>query len=141
MSCLQFGFGGKKKPRESRGSSVPKSGWATPIFHNEEPPSMPISDDVDPDALISRLAGPLLPADRAAFRHAAEYALRQIPCAGEGLVYRIVREVWRGYFHPPADASFAVSPERRSKLTNKPPIEYGGDGRLVRYRKHLRATG
>jgi hypothetical protein len=139
---LQFGFGGKKKPRRSqRGSSVPKSGWATPIFHNEEPPSMPIPDDVDPDALISRLAGPLLPADRAAFRHAAESALAQLPCAGEGLFYRIVREVWRGYFHPPEDTSFDVAHERRSKLTNAPPIEYGGDLRRVRYRKHLRAVG
>ena len=50
--------------------------------------------DPDLDALISRLAGPLLPADRAAFRVAAESAL--IGCGGEGLAYRILRDVWRG---------------------------------------------
>jgi hypothetical protein len=100
---------------------------------------MLISDDVDPDALISRLAHGLAPPDRDAFRSAAEAALQQLPCAGEGLVYRIVREVWRGYFHPPQD-TFSVSPERRSKLVDKPAIEYGGDLRRVRYRKHLRAV-
>jgi hypothetical protein len=102
---------------------------------------MPIPDDADPDVLISRLAGGLAPSDRAAFRSAAEYALRQIPCAGEGLLYRIVREVWRGYFHPPEDTSFDIAHERRSKLLNAPPIEYGGDLRRIRYRKHLRAVG
>lgn len=49
---------------------------------------MPIADDVDPQALIDRLAGPLLPADRAAFRAAAEDALTRVPCWGEGAVYR-----------------------------------------------------
>jgi len=102
---------------------------------------MPIPDDADPDVLISRLAGGLAPPDRDAFRRAAETALAQLPCAGEGLAYRTVAMLWRSYFHPPADASFDVSHERRSKLTNKPPIEYGGDLRRVRYRKHLRATG
>jgi hypothetical protein len=100
---------------------------------------MSLPDDVDPDILISRLAGGLAPADRAAFRHAAENALHQIPCAGEGLVYRVVREVWRGYFRPPQD-TFDVSHERHSKLASKPPIEYGGDLRRVRYRK-FRAVG
>jgi hypothetical protein len=36
---------------------------------------MSIIDDLDPDALISRLAGPLSPPARAAFRRAAEDAL------------------------------------------------------------------
>jgi hypothetical protein len=105
---------------------------------------MPLSDDVDADVLISRLAGGLAPADRAAFRHAAENALHQIPCAGEGIAYRIVSDVWRGYFHPPEDTSWDIVHElaslRRSKLANKPPIEYGGDLRRVRYRK-LKAVG
>jgi hypothetical protein len=80
---------------------------------------MSIPDDVDADALISRLAGPLLPVDRIAFRRAAENALQQLPCAGEGLAYRIVREVWRGYFHPPPDQIAGHPPgqhQRPSKL-------------------------
>jgi hypothetical protein len=51
---------------------------------------MPMPDDADPDALISRLAGPLSPPDRAAFRRAAEDALTRVPCWGEGAVYRAV---------------------------------------------------
>jgi homoserine acetyltransferase len=45
-----------------------------------------IPDDVE--QLISRLAGPLSPPDRVAFRHAAEDALTRVPCWGEGAVYR-----------------------------------------------------
>jgi len=47
-------------------------------------------NDLDPDALISRLAGPLSPHNRAAFRAAAEDALTRVPCWGEGAVYRAV---------------------------------------------------
>src|SRR5262249_34713710 len=46
------------------------------------------------DPLISRLAGPLEPGDRAAFRAAAENAL--IGCSGEGQAYRTLRDLWRG---------------------------------------------
>jgi hypothetical protein len=52
---------------------------------------MSITDDLDPDALISRLAGPLSPPDRAAFRAAAEDALTRVPCWGEGSLYRASR--------------------------------------------------
>jgi hypothetical protein len=89
---------------------------------------MSIPDDVDPDALISRLAGGLAPADRAAFRRAAEHALEQLPCAGEGLVYRIVSGLWRGYFHPPDDrrTGWDISQELGhlcdSRLVNRSPI-------------------
>jgi len=85
---------------------------------------MPISDDADPDALISRLAGPLSPSDRVAFRRAAENAIEQIPCAGPGLIYRLVSGVWRSYFHPPDDASWDIAQElpRSSKLTKAAPI-------------------
>ena len=81
--------------------------------------------DPDLDALISRLAGPLLPAERAAFRVAAESAL--IGCGGEGLAYRILRDVWRGYFHPPPDPRLgqprgAVGLRRSSKLASLEPI-------------------
>jgi hypothetical protein len=89
-------------------------------------PSMSSCDDADPDALISRLAGPLSPPDRAAFRGAAEDALTRIPCWGEGAVYRAVAALQRAYFSPP-DAhrtSWDIAQElpRGSKLTNAVPI-------------------
>jgi len=85
---------------------------------------MSIPDDADPDTLISRLAGGLAPPDRAAFRSAAEAAIEQIPCAGEGLIYRVVSGVWRSYFHPPDDASWDIAQElpRSSKLAQAAPI-------------------
>ena len=61
---------------------------------------MPIPDDVDSEALISRLAGPLLPADRAAFRAAAEEALTRVPCLGEGAAYRAIAGLQRRFFDP-----------------------------------------
>jgi hypothetical protein len=76
---------------------------------------MSISDDVDPEALISRLAGPLSPPDRARFRAAAEDALSRVPCWGEGAVYRAVAALQRAYFHPPPDR--VVSNNRLRKLT------------------------
>ena len=80
------------------------------------------SYDPDLDALISRLAGQLLPADRAAFQAAAESALAG--CNGEGLAYRILRDVWRGYFHPPPDLHTVHEPRhnRTSKLIGAEPI-------------------
>jgi hypothetical protein len=97
-----------------------------------------ISDDVE--QLISRLAGPLSPPDRATFRAAAEDALTRVPCWGEGAVYRAVAGLQRAFFDPPSDgrAHWDISSElpRSSKLSNAPPIEYGGDLRHVRYRKH-----
>src|SRR5262249_6597649 len=98
---------------------------------------MPISDDVDAETLISHLCGPLPPPDRAAFRAAAENAREQLPCAGEGLVYRIVTGLWRSYFRPPSDCDVIATPRHhvRSKLVAAPPIAYDGDGRHVRYRR------
>ena len=79
------------------------------------------SYDPDLDALISRLAGPLLPADRAAFRAAAESALAG--CSGEGIAYRTLRDVWRGYFHPPDDHVAGMGPRHRGgKLVAGPAI-------------------
>ena len=60
-----------------------------------------ISDDVE--HLISRLAGPLSPRDRAAFRRAAEDALARVPCWGEGAVYRAVASLQRAFRDPPTD--------------------------------------
>jgi hypothetical protein len=102
---------------------------------------LPIPDDADPEILISRLAGPLAPADRAAFRRAAEAALAALPCAGEGIIYRIVAPLQRAYFDPPDDrrAGWDIEQEpRHSKLRDAPAIEYGGDLRHVRYRKQAR---
>jgi hypothetical protein len=62
-----------------------------------------IPDDADSDLLISRLAGPLTPAARQAFRRAAEDALARLPCVGEGAIYRTVAPLQRAYFDPPDD--------------------------------------
>jgi len=100
-----------------------------------------ISDDVE--QLISRLAGPLSPRDRAAFRRAAEDALTRVPCWGEGAVYRAVASLQRAFFDPPADGRACWDIEWElarpvSKLKAAPAIEYLGDGRRGRSRKRAR---
>jgi hypothetical protein len=99
---------------------------------------MPIPDDADPDILIARLAGPLEPAARVAFRRAAEAALAALPCAGEGIVYRTIAPLQRAYFDPPTDgrAHWDVEHDlfRPSKLKAAPAIEPGRDRRINRYR-------
>jgi hypothetical protein len=99
---------------------------------------MPISDDVDPDLLISRLAGPLAPADRDAFRKAAEAALARVPCWGEGAVYRAVAVLQRDYFVPPTDtrSPWGTESSHRSKLKDAPPIEHDAPDR--RFTRHPR---
>ena len=104
---------------------------------------MSITDELDSDALISRLAGPLSPPDRIAFRRAAEDALTRVPCWGEGAVYRAVAGLQRAFFDPPSDgrACWGIEKELRhnvSKLKRAPPIEHLGDGRRVRHRRHAR---
>jgi hypothetical protein len=101
---------------------------------------LPILDDVDPDTLISRLAGPLPLDARTAFRAAAEAALAQVPCWGEGACYRAVSVLQRDYFVPPDDcrAGWDICSGvsvRSSKLRSAPPIEHGRDFRFTR---HLR---
>ena len=100
-------------------------------------------NDLDPDALIARLARPLASAaDREAFRAAAQDALARVPCWGEGAVYRAVAPLQRAFRDPPPDARRAhwdIEQELRpTKLKSAPPIEYGGDLRHVRYRKQQR---
>jgi len=84
------------------------------------------SHDSDFDPLISRLAAPLEPGDRSAFRYAAEDALAAIPCAGEGVAYRTLRDVWRGFFRPPPDPRIGQTRgsglRRPSKLIAGEPI-------------------
>jgi hypothetical protein len=103
---------------------------------------MSIINDLDSDALISRLSGPLSPPARAAFRAAAEDALTRVPCWGEGAVYRAVAGLQRAFFDPPSDgrALWGIEQElaRASKLKAAPAIEHGGDLRHVRYHKHAR---
>jgi hypothetical protein len=100
-----------------------------------------VSIPPDIDSLISRLAGPLAPDARRAFRAAAEHALAGVPCAGEGIVYRTIAPLQRAYFDPPNDyrASWDISHESRaSKLRAAPPIEHGRDLRIT---KRFRVTG
>jgi hypothetical protein len=101
-----------------------------------------ILDDADPDILISRLAGPLAtPADRTAFRRAAEAALAQVPCWGEGAAYRAVSVLQRDYFDPPSDLrmSWDITHEGHiSKLIQAPPIEQDHDRRFTRHPRPMR---
>jgi hypothetical protein len=95
---------------------------------------LPIPDDVDPDLLISRLAGPLAPDMRQAFRRAAEDALARVPCQGEGAIYRAVAPLQRAFFDPPDDrrAAWDIEQEPRvNKLTAAPAIEHGRDLRFT----------
>jgi len=57
----------------------------------------------DAEDLIARLSGGLAPADREAFRQAAETALASSAQDwGPGSIYRTVVPLWRRYLHPPA---------------------------------------
>jgi hypothetical protein len=80
------------------------------------------SHDSDFDPLISSLAAPLLPGDRAAFRAAAESALAG--CSGEGAAYRILAPLWRTFFRPPPDdiRREGARHHRSSKLIQAEPI-------------------
>jgi hypothetical protein len=78
---------------------------------------MSVTDDLDSDALISRLAGPLSPPARAAFRAAAEDALTRVPCWGEGAVYRAVASLQRAFFDPPSDRGAHWDIEQELRLT------------------------
>jgi hypothetical protein len=99
------------------------------------------ADPADIDLLISHLAGPLAPDMRPAFRRAAEQALAQLPCPGEGSIYRLLAPLWRSYFDPPSDwrASWDISQESRaSKLRSAPAIGYG---RMRDSTRRLKAVG
>jgi hypothetical protein len=76
--------------------------------------------DVDAEDLIARLSGGLAPADRTAFRQAAESAVASSPdCSGEGSTYRVIAKIWRDYFHPPrdtGDSGWYVAKAQQNKL-------------------------
>ena len=103
---------------------------------------MSISDDACPDLLISRLAGPLAPDARRAFRVAAEDALARVPCWGEGAAYRAVAALQRAYFDPPAvhPTGWDSGREPRSKLLAAPGLEHGRDRRATRVQAYWLAV-
>ena len=74
------------------------------------------------------------PNDRHAFRHAAETALAAFDSGGEGLAYRIIVALWRGYFHPPLDGrrtAWDIGEDfHGSKLTRAPALKHGRDLRF-----------
>jgi hypothetical protein len=101
------------------------------------------SDDIDAEQLISHFCGSLAPDDRGAFRAAAESALGTIVCAGEGIAYRTLRELWRGYFHPPPDDMRREGARhlRPSKLQNLPAVGTDDPRCGARDRHRLRVAG
>lgn len=99
--------------------------------------------NVDAEDLIARLSNGLAPADRAAFRRAAESALATSPqCLGEGSTYRVIAKLWRSYFHPPADTGdsgwYAQRNRPTSKLLTEDPSR---DSRARRRACTLRVVG
>jgi hypothetical protein len=106
-----------------------------------------ISDDIDVDRLISRLAGPLPLAARRVFREEAEAVLAALPCLGEGAAWRALVPLQRAYFSPPpsdARMSWDISQERTrasgrtSKFLTAPALEQGRD---LRFTRHLKVAG
>jgi len=101
------------------------------------------TSEIDFEQLICRFCGALLPCDRADFRRAAEAAIEQIPCAGEGVAYRVLRDVFRQYFHPPPDlrASTGARFYRQSKLRAMPAVGSDDPRTGGRDRHRFRAVG
>jgi hypothetical protein len=106
-----------------------------------------ISDDVDVDHIISRLAGPLPLAVRRAFREKAEAVLAALPCLGEGAAWRALVPLQRAYFSPPPTdnrMNWDITQERTrasgrtSKFLTAPPLESGRD---LRYTRRTRVAG
>jgi hypothetical protein len=89
--------------------------------------------DVDAEDLI-HLSGALAPADRAAFRRAAENALAtSSPCWGPGSVDRVIVPLWRSYFHPPMEdrpTAWDSGKKKLSKLISEPPRDSRGRRRV-----------
>jgi hypothetical protein len=79
------------------------------------------TDDVA--ALVGELGASLTPSQYSAFAAAAHAALGNY-CSGPGAAYRILRDLQKSYFDPPADAR-AISGARhqRSKLADGPPLD------------------
>jgi hypothetical protein len=87
------------------------------------------------ESLIAHLSNGLAPADRAAFRQAAETALATSPvCLGPGSIHRTVTSIWRTFFRPPAEdrgTTWNSGKKKPSRLITEPPR----DGHVRRRRR------
>ena len=83
------------------------------------------AENADAEDLIAHLSRGLAPADRAAFRQAAENALATSPvCLGPGSIHRTVTAIWRTFFRPPPEdrgTTWVSGRKRPSKLITEPP--------------------
>jgi hypothetical protein len=78
------------------------------------------TDDVA--AVVAELGASLAPAQYNAFVDAAHAALGN--CSGPGAAYRILRDLQRNFFDPPAEATNRYAPRhfRRDKPTDLPAL-------------------
>jgi hypothetical protein len=80
---------------------------------------------IDAESLISHLACGLAPADRAAFRQAAENDLATSPvCLGPGSIHRTVTSIWRTFFRPLREdrpTTWTTGQKKPSRLVTEPP--------------------
>jgi hypothetical protein len=105
--------------------------WAVNLRMERRPSAMSLHVEL----LISHLSGPLDPADRLAFRRAVETALAASEDDwGDGLLYRTIVALWRGYFHPLPDGrrtAWDIGEDfHGSKLTRAPVLKHGRDLRF-----------
>ena len=91
----------------------------------------------DAEDLVARLSDGLSPADRAAFRRAAESAVATSPdCSGEGSTYRVIAKLWRSCFHPPrdtGDSGWYATKTQQNKLI----VEGSQDSRAAHRRTRI----
>ena len=97
------------------------------------------TDDVA--ALVGELGASLEPSQYNAFVAAAHVALGN--CSGPGAAYRILRDLQRSYFDPPADDPNRYAPRhyRPSKLVDQPPIGRPDRAEGGRARNQFRRAG
>jgi hypothetical protein len=91
------------------------------------------------ELLILELGASLPPAQYNAFAAAAHVALGN--CSGVGIAYRILRDLQRSYFDPPADGPGRYEPRhfRRGKPTDLPPLaDDSARGRAARQTRWMR---
>jgi hypothetical protein len=93
------------------------------------------SCDLELELLIAELGASLTPSQYSAFAAAAHAALGN--CSGPGIAYRILRDLQKSYFDPPADDPGRYAPRhyRPSKLVDGPPL----DEDSARGRAHARS--
>src|SRR5262245_61570875 len=97
------------------------------------------AEDAAAEDLISHLSRALSPADRAAFRQAAENALAtSSPCWGEGSIHRTVVAIWRIYFHPPREVDRGTTWTSGQKQSSKLIVDGAKDGHTRRRARIVR---